>query len=69
MTRTKNCHTSPDNKSCIDLPVDYLVDSTLKHQQYDEQKFYNDIALVKVKKKIEFAGNVFNLTCNLNYFN
>ncbi len=37
---------------------DYEIEKVINHEQYDKKKVYNDIALIKLKKNVEFTKNV-----------
>lgn len=41
--------------NCNDPPLDIRVESTVQHEEYDKYTLYNDIALIKLKEKVNFT--------------
>ncbi|KAL9704638.1 hypothetical protein quinque_008156 [Culex quinquefasciatus] len=41
--------------NCNDPPLDIKVESTVQHEEYDKYTLYNDIALIKLKEKVNFT--------------
>ncbi len=37
---------------------DYEIEKIISHEQYEKKKVYHDIALIKLKKNVEFTKNV-----------
>lgn len=56
------------------MPLDVPVERIIIHEQYNENKIANDIALVKLKNSVTFNGEFLNillincsLVCNVLY--
>lgn len=47
-----------EEKVCADPPVDVPVDITVPHENYNSKTLENDIALVKLRRKVTFTGKL-----------
>lgn len=51
-----DCDVSPTETICADNFVDVLIEKVIPHENYNNITLENDIALIKLKRKLNFTG-------------
>lgn len=55
----KDCFTLRNYTTCAPRHVDFTIEDITVHQQYNNEKLQNDIALIKVRRQISFTGSYY----------
>ena len=56
LLKEKDCYTVRDYEMCAEPHVDVLIQRVEIHPRYDEENLHNDIALIRVKRRIQFTS-------------